>query len=194
MSKHGMVVANHSCLSHPRVVILQHKGAGSAGSGHNHERCCNVRLQTHTWWSLPLHSPPPPYPGGGSNDDVIINTSSDVVVAITVSVGTSPTEVAPEVWLEVPRQVPLGVAMDTTCYARCCTLYEQGALNIVAFNFMTLGGGGGGHVLLSLLWPAGQEGQSGNIIEHKGGNCGICVTAHKGSWSRGMRDICVANM
>ena len=47
LSEHGMLVANHGCLSHPRVVILQHKGAESAGSGHNHERCCNVRLQTH---------------------------------------------------------------------------------------------------------------------------------------------------
>ena len=47
LSKHRMVVANHSRLSHPRVVILQHKGAGSAGSGHNHKRCCNVWLKTH---------------------------------------------------------------------------------------------------------------------------------------------------
>ena len=71
--------------------------------------------------------------------------------------------VAPGVWLEVPRQVTLGVAIDTTCYPRCCTLNAYGTLNIVAFNFVTLGGGGG-HVLLSLLWPAGQEGQS--PLEH----------------------------
>ena len=170
-----MVVANHSCLSHPRVVILQHKGAGSAGSGHNHERCCNVRLQTHTWWSLPLHSPPPPYPGGGSNVDVIINTSSDVVVAITVSVGTSPTEVAPEVWLEVPRQVPLGVAMDTTCYARCCTLYEQGALNIVAFNFMTLGGGEGGMCCSHCCGQLGKKASQVTLLSTRGATVGyVC--------------------
>lgn len=68
LSKNGMVVANHSRLSHPRVVILQHKGAGSAGSSRNHKRYCNAHAAADIpWMSLPLHSPPPPYPGGGSS-------------------------------------------------------------------------------------------------------------------------------
>ena len=60
LSKHRMVVANHGRLSHPRVVILQHKAAVTTTSA---AATCGCR---HTWMSLPLHSSPPPYPGGGS--------------------------------------------------------------------------------------------------------------------------------
>ena len=95
LSEHGMLVANHSRLSHLRVVILQHKGAGSAGSGHNHERCCNVRLHTHVD-DRAYHCTPHLHrtQAMALNVDDIIDTSSDAVVVVTVSVDTIPDEVS----------------------------------------------------------------------------------------------------